>query len=71
MALRAIRPFISIPLPVLYADSVNTTTEAEAGSEGATLSYLSATLNSVLLSLSPMDADMRCLRGYGIHKNST
>ena len=37
--------FMSIPLPVLYAESVKTTTEAEAGSEGATLSYLSATLN--------------------------
>ena len=49
----AIRPFISIPLPVLYAESVKTTTEAEAGSEGATLSYLSATLNS-LLSFSPL-----------------
>ena len=69
----AIRPFISIPLPVLYAESVKTTTEAEAGTEGATLSYLSATLNShspPLLSPSPMDAAMRCLWGYGTHKNS-
>lgn len=36
-------------MPVLYAESVKTTAEAEAGSEGATLSYLSATLNSPVL----------------------
>jgi len=48
----AIRPFISIPLPVLYAESVKTTTEAEAGDEGATLSDLSSTLDFLSLSLS-------------------
>ena len=56
----AIRPLISIPLPVLYAESVKTTTEAEAGSEGATPSYLSVTPNSLSLSLSLMGAAMRC-----------